>query len=446
MTKKFLFLIFICVIIVFLLNFEMPRIGEDFALSIPYSTSKISLMEKISDIFTKIFQHSLGWNARLGEQLAILFLSFDKTFFNLINIFITIVYCFLVLTYAKGDFPKTDFETSYIFFVTFMMFFLLPKSGDLFLWASVATNYLWGSFLLILFFLPYRIWLSGRNFFLHKSKIYYGIFICLGILAGMTNENTVLAIVGMILISYFLHRIKAIDTISPPNWFWIGLPFLLIGYFYLLLSPSTKMRRDYYLQAYGISQQGISDYILKAPELIIQYFSNSKNLLFVFLLFALLLFYINRKGKQDLHNKNNIRISIFLFLISFSSVAVLIFAPYFESRTLLLNWFFLFAIIANFMYEFYPLKKLIILSTIPVLLFGLLNLSKLSICTFNLSIEAQNRKVNIIEQTKNGLSEIIIDRYSTSCPDYFSDREDWLISFLHDEIYYGVNKIIIVSP
>jgi len=98
------------------------------------------------------------------------------------------------------------------------------------------------------------------------------------------------------------------------------------------------------------------------------------------------------------------------------------------------------------MYEFYPLKKLIILSTIPVLLFGLLNLSKLSICTFNLSIEAQNRKVNIIEQTKNGLSEIIIDRYSTSCPDYFSDREDWLISFLHDEIYYGVNKIIIVSP
>ena len=131
--KIIFFLIIICIFIVIALNFIMPRIGEDFALSVPYSHDQVSLIEKSTEIFSKIVQHSKGWNARLGEQLAILFLSFNKTFFNILNIFITIIYCYLVLIYANGDFPKIDIKTSYIFLITFTMFFLLPKSGDIFL-------------------------------------------------------------------------------------------------------------------------------------------------------------------------------------------------------------------------------------------------------------------------------------------------------------------------
>lgn len=447
--KKLIFLlIIICILIVIALNFIMPRIGEDFALSVPYSHDQISLIEKSTEIFSKIVQHSTGWNARLGEQLAILFLSFNKTFFNILNIFITIIYCYLVLIYANGDFPKIDIKTSYIFLITFTMFFLLPKSGDLFLWTSVATNYLWSSFLLILFFLPYRLWLSGRDIFLHKPNVYIGFFAFLAILAGMTNENTVIAVIGMIVIGYFLHRFNIVNTISPPKWFWTGLPFLLFGYSYLLLSPSTKMRRDYYLQAFGISSHGISDFIVKVPEVLSQYFTNSKNLLIIFFIFCLLLMIFQRKSilSSNYENKNNLKISIYLLLISYTSVVVLILAPYFESRALLLNWFFLLVIIGNFMLEIFPLKKIIILSTLPILLLGSINIGKLSICTLNLSREAMVRNINIIEQLNKGSSEISINRFKTSCPDFFSDREDWLISFLHDEIYYGVNEISIVSP
>ena len=148
---------------------------------------------------------------------------------------------------------------------------------------------------MILFFLPYRLWLSGRDIFLHKPNVYIGIFAFLAILAGMTNENTVIAIIGMIVIGYFLHRFNVVNTISPPRWFWTGLPFLLFGYSYLLLSPSTKMRRDYYLQAFGISSQGISDFIAKVPEVFKSIFHKFQEFIDNFLYFLFAINYLSKK-------------------------------------------------------------------------------------------------------------------------------------------------------
>ena len=434
--------------IVIALNFMMPRIGEDFALSVPYSQHQASWIEKTSQIYTKIVLHSNGWNARLGEQLAILILSFNKTIFNVLNIFVTLIYCFLVLIYAKGDFPKIDFKTSYIYLVTFSIFFLIPKSGDLFLWTSVATNYLWSSFILLFFLLPYRMWLSGRDLFINKPKVIFVFFALIAIFAGMTNENTVIAVIGMIIFGYFFSKNKIKKTISHPKWYWFGLFFLIIGYSYLLLSPSTKMRRDYYLQAYGIQSQGVLDYILRVPEIINQFLVNSKNILIFLVLISLLYIVLQKKKFLELNqeNKNNFFVIIYFVLLSFASVAALVFVPYFESRSLLLNWFFLLVLIGNFMFQIFPLKRTIILISLPFVIFGFINISKLCDCTFNLSQESQVRQLSIMNQIDSGSSVIFIDRYKTSCPNFFSDREDWLISFHHDEVYYGVEEIKIINP
>ena len=452
--EKITFLLIFLYIFLFitLINFQTPLIGEDFALSIPYSNKDDGFVKIISLVGEKIYYQSTTWNARLGEQLTIIILAFDKVIFNVLNIFLTFAFFYLIIVYSKGEFVKVS--SSYFYFIALMLsiFLLLPNAGDILFWITVASNYLWSVLILLLFFLPYRLLFSGKDILTNSPVIFRILLIPLAVLAGMTNENTVIAVLTMLIVAYIATRKGTYSTISIPKWYWPNFSLLLIGYGYLFLSPSTKIRREYFQKTLGIQNDNLFSYFTKAVNIFKQYISFSKNLLFVLIftvliftaLFLLLMKWYHWKLQSG--NFNNLIISAFTAGGSFVSVAVLIAAPYFESRTLLFNWFFLLVLLLTFVNEIYSRKSILLVLTVPILLIGLIQTPVIYNCSSQLSGEAKAREKLILTQINNGSMEITVDRFKTDCPNIFSNREDWLILFGHDEVYYNVKDIRILKP
>lgn len=441
-----LFLIYI--LLLFDLNAKMPLLGEDFALSLPYSDRVLSIFEKVPLLYNKIYFHSIGWNARLGEQLAIVFSSIDKRVFDLLNVLITFFFLYLLITYALGKFPKRNITTLLLFIVGLSILFLLPMAGDNLLWISVVTNYLWSIFLLAVFFLPYRLLFSGRDIFQNKHFLIQGLFFPVALLAGMTNENTIIAVIVIIILGYLFVKTSMIQSITIPKWYWSHFVFLCIGYGYLLLSPSTKLRREYYANAYGIQNPGIS-YYLKNIFQIIKNYIHASELLLILLGIIIAIYFILALWKHiTIPNERriNLLINFFLFAASFVSVVALIVVPYFESRSLLFNWFCLIALMLGILIELINYKEIFLLLTVPILVLGLVKSTNLYHCIIDLSTDSYIRQNNILTQINNGSRDITITRFTDTCNNILSNRDDWLVQFSHDENYYQVDHIYIINP
>jgi hypothetical protein len=450
MRKGYITLLFFVYILSFIIviNFKTPLIGEDFALSIPYSHKNENLYEKVSLISNKIVVQSTNWNARLGEQLAIIFLAFNKSFFRILNIIVTFIFFYLILTYAKGDFPSINPTFFFLITLQISIFLLIPKVGDILFWITVASNYLWGVSILILFLLPYRLWYSGKDMFENASIMLRFLFIPLTVLAGMTNENTVIAVILMIIAGFIFAKKGFFKTMPTPRWYWQNMAFLLVGYGYLILSPSTKRRRGYYLELFGTQNEGIIDYLSKSINVLQHYIVSSKNLIILIVIFTLLFLILTKWYGWNLSkkSKDNLVVSLILTFCSFVSVAVLIAAPYLESRSLLFNWFFLFVFFTIIIIELYSQKRILILLTIPLLIIGFAQTPIIFNCSSRLYEEAATRHNEILTQINSGSRHIKVHRFNTYCPRVFSSREGWLIETGHDEVYYGVEDIKIMSP
>jgi hypothetical protein len=446
MKKKdyvLLIAIFFLVVIV-VLNFNMPLYGEDFALSTTLLQHNYGFLEKIQLSLQKIIFQSTNWNARLGEQLAIFFLAFNKNLFNVCNIFITLLFVYLIMIYATGKFLPINTKSLLYWSVTISLLLFLPLIGDTLLWVSVSTNYLWSLTILASFFLPYRFFYSGQDILANKPKPIYFLFFFLGLLAGMTNENTVVSIILIIIFGGVFYKKLFPQTISIPKWYWSSFSALLIGYAYLLFSPSTKIRQSYYQEVFHINNLSFSQYVEKAVHLSVQYAQSTKvllGILVVVILFALICFR-SLNFKNIFHNKNII-INFSILLFSFLSVAALIMAPYFESRSLFFNWFCLLICIINIIDQLINYNLVRILIIIPLIIIGITNSISLYHCTMSLEAESNFRHYDILSQIERGENIITVKKYRATCPVIFSDREDWRIQFQHDENYYGVDQIII---
>jgi hypothetical protein len=269
----------------------------------------------------------------------------------------------------------------------------------------------------------------------------------LALFAGMTNENTVIAVIVMILAGFLLTRIKLLPPYKFPNWYWRNLGFLTAGYCYLLFSPSTKLRNQYYIKAYGITNEGFSFYLNKFVKLIDHYFQNTKTLIMIlgiFIVVLLVIYFIDHSALKK-ETKTNFLILLFLFTTSFVSVIALIFAPYLEGRALFFNWFWLFVLLIYCTMEIIAHRKEFLLMTVPIICFGLFQSGSIYKCTNDLHFQSNIRHNFILDEINRGSRVISVPGIKNYCPNVFSDREGWLVSFHHDEVFYGVEDIQITN-
>jgi hypothetical protein len=107
-----------------------------------------------------------------------------------------------------------------------------------FLWLTGAANYLWTTFFVLCFILPYVIYINNGKPYKYKYALTFGIAI-LGVIAGWCNENNSGG--AVLLTTFFLIYCKLFKTKIQP-WMVSGYIGIIVGYSFLLLAPGNYIR------------------------------------------------------------------------------------------------------------------------------------------------------------------------------------------------------------
>lgn len=438
-------------------NYHTPLIGEDFALSPVKAAHQFGpLKEKLGLIVDKIILQSSHWNARLGEQLAIFFLGFHKGYFNLLNSVVAATYFYTIFLYAFGrvaDFRRR--RDIYPFIISFaLVIFLMPAFGEIYFWTTGACNYLWACELILIFGLPYRLLLSGKDV-LSRRRTLLPLFCMLGFLAGMSSENSAV-VFGVLILAIILYFIVKKRRLSA--WIYCGGISLSAGILYLYFSPSTKIRLDYYNKAHGVGKVTFSTYILRAWDVAKDFVWSNKYLIGLFI--VLLLFYFFQR-KRDfisaLHssseygeNENNgvqeVFVVLFLLTLTCIALAVLVVPPYHEQRSFFLTVTMLIIVIVRLFSEITrnssPLAKRVTHLVLLVIFF--LTILK-SFLIYEKYVffhnEATMRDVRIKQLAQEKVKEIKVAPFLTRTRRELNTREGYVIGNIQYFMYYGVDNI-----
>jgi len=418
----------LCIVLVVLayLNFSTPLIGEDFALSLPLNEVK-----NLTLLFAKIFNQYTTWNSRLGELLAIIFLYFDKNIFNFINILMFFYFCWLITYFATGE---KRLNINLVAIVSIVLILVMPVFGEIFIWLTGASNYLFAFCLLASFLVPWRKTWQDYN---QVSIPILFLYIILSILAGMTNENTVPAILVLctLLLTLFVIKNRKLCRLRV-----IGLFFLLAGYLLLVFSPSTNIRIETFRSIYGKTEPSFALYLGRLSNIFSSLFCSSNYLLsiiFVSVIFTLL---VCIKQRKVLFN-----FVFLLFTTSLISLIILIFSPYLEVRSFLLFWF---SGLVLFVFALFQLKEIhygkcvfvCILVSTSVLFYSQLPSYASLYRSFNEEARLRDRRIKTLAlKPVRGL--IKVSRFQTSSNRMLNTREDYLFRNKLYAEYYNVKQI-----
>jgi len=438
--QRIFYLLLFCLLmsIVLTINFKTPLIGEDYALSLPYSLSNKSLIEKIPSINSKISKQFLTWNSRIGEQLAIIFLAIDKTIFNFVNTGFFLVFCWLIIIYSTGTLIN-EYLIKKLLLAVSIVFLTFPEIGQVFFWLTGSTNYLWGIVLILLFLLPYRMFLAGYDLLHSKNILIKTMYLLLGLLAGMTNENTVPAMIFILICSivWFHFKKKRI-----PRWYWSGVISFIAGFLVLFLSPSTLIRYSYYKNSRDIPDPSISMLVANIKKIVQVFFESNWPLILIciILFISFYLVFLLSESRKKINHRNIIPIIIFS-AGSLISLAPLVFAPYIEERSFLITWFFFAVIIFWFIIEleryYKKIETIAYLAAVItiVLLINIVNIYD------RFEQEVNIRHYYILANSQIGVKNLSVDAYQTHDSKYLTTRDNYLENSLHDEVYYGIKSI-----
>lgn len=262
--KNKLIFIFICIIIVgitFALNHFEPYYADDLNYMKIYNTEKP--LKTIGDVFISQINHYKLWNGRTVVHTIdqLFMLSGDKVYFDIANTVVTVFLLSIIYTFCMGK----NISNSFLLFAFSFLFFCSPSIGEVLVWQTGACNYLWGSFLLLIFFLPYLRYLifllssnselvnlnSGGNVrtkVMRVSSILSSIGMgLLGVLAGWTIEagsSMILFGIGLILLiqAYFCTKRQS-HFFRPKAWEIVGFVSAILGFGLLIFAPGQRVRQ-----------------------------------------------------------------------------------------------------------------------------------------------------------------------------------------------------------
>lgn len=427
---------------ILIINTKTPMIGEDYALSLQYYDKiNSSTYQKLTLIYERMQYQFTNWNSRFGEQLAILFLGFDKTFFNILNSFAFIVLAAINVRFGIGETNSISTTKLLIYtsLVLMMYYIFLPALGESVFWLTGSTNYLWGLVFLLFFLLPFINILERPTKAEQRLPFYYLI---LGFFAGMTNENTVP--VSIIFCCLAIVRLRL--NKSKVNFaYYLAFIFHCIGYASLLFSPSTKIRREYYDQIFGSVNPSLSVYLDRLVKILADFFYYYKSYIFVTLILLTLYFIVRLISKNNLGPFLRSRpFSLILFILfSFIAVIDMIAVPYYEVRSSLLTFFALTSFIISIIDYFSNSKRpLFFLSVFLLLLGWLFTFNNMRITYNRFDADFQKRETILLGEV--GLKKtIVVPRFSEIQDQRLLNSREFYLEFnnLNYSAYYGYDEI-----
>lgn len=224
--------------IILFLNIKTHLTGDDYVYSFLYLTS--NRLTSISEIFESQYTHYLVWGGRSVVHFIaqLLLLISNPLIADIINSLAFIAYIYVVyihITAGKG------LSVSLLLIIFSLTWLLQPAFAETILWITGSANYLWGTLFILLFLLPFRLYV---NKYIKPFRAYLqaGAMFTAGIIAGWTNENTAAAMIIMIIL--FILYYRKIKKYTVPLWMYTALLGSIVGYCIMIMAPGNFVRAE----------------------------------------------------------------------------------------------------------------------------------------------------------------------------------------------------------
>ena len=301
---------------IFFLNLKTYITGDDYVYSFVYQTQE--RLASISDVFESQYTHYFVWGGRSVVHVIgqLLLLIHTPIVIDIINS--TVFLLFICLIYYHITAGKKNSISLFVIIFCFV-WILQPVFAETVLWITGSANYLWGTIIILLFLLPYRLFKNqGQK---KIMKLLSPILMLIGgIIAGWTNENTVAAMIVMVVSFIIYYRINKWEV---PFWAYAGLFGAIIGYIIMISAPGNFARAE-----------GITVNALFVAYRIVMHTGTFINYLGAFNLCVVILLILYLKFSKE--NKSAIIPYVIIYFIgSLISIYVMSFSPGFPPRA----WF-----------------------------------------------------------------------------------------------------------
>lgn len=227
-------LILICIFLfMLLLNHWMPIHRDDYDYSLVWGTARH--VGSFSDVITSCVNHYLFHGGRMVTVFGLdLFLWLGKWAFDLANAAFFTALVFLLACHVRRDTHALR-EPALLAMTALLLWLCLPHFGEVAVWKSGSTVYLWSGLCAAAFLLPYNLFLAGKISW-GKSAVLPMFF--LGILGGWSVENLSVTVVCVT----FLSSLYAYKKRNCPLWLPAGFFGALAGFAGLLAAPGNYVR------------------------------------------------------------------------------------------------------------------------------------------------------------------------------------------------------------
>ena len=215
------------------LNLLLPIRGDDFDYSLIWGTTQH--IESFSDVCQSMWNHYLTHG---GRMVTVFFLDFflwlGKFPFDVANAAVFTGIVALLYFHGTRD-TKLTAEPGILAAAALLLWICLPHFGEVAVWKSGSTVYLWSGFFAALFLLPYNLFLAGR---IHWGAGMTVPMFLLGILGGWSVEN--LAVTVVLLAAGICWYVR--KTAPLPLWMASGAIGALVGAVGLIGAPGNFAR------------------------------------------------------------------------------------------------------------------------------------------------------------------------------------------------------------
>ena len=222
----------------FALNHFMPIHRDDYDYAMIWKTGVP--IASLSDVLTSAVQHYLLHGGRMVTVFCLdLFLWLGKLPFDAANALMFLVLVLLVAMHARRALVLSPGVPAA---AALLLWLCLPHFGEVAVWKSGSTVYLWSAVPALLFLLPYNLCLkslgTGRRE--RHTKAVLPMFL-LGVLAGWSLENLAVTVVGTAL-GASLYAVRRYAFLPP--WMAAGAFGALLGLIGLIAAPGNYVRYD----------------------------------------------------------------------------------------------------------------------------------------------------------------------------------------------------------
>lgn len=300
-----------------LLNLLTPHIVDDFTYARNFYTR--GAVNSVTDIFPSMAAHYFKMNGRtVPHFFAQLFMYLPKWVFNIVN---AAVFAALPVVIDAFCSERNKFRFCGIILLFTAVWLGEPVFGEVNLWLTGACNYLWGIVFCLTFLLPYAK--AEQGIFVLDSRIKSIAFALFSLLAGGYSENTSAAVIAAaFLFMLIVLKRRGLRGMAPYISAWLCA---VIGYIVMAFSPAGAAAK---IAGLDHLREGIR-------SAFVMYRSLWPMLAVYFICVTAVIV-----GKTEIRK---IFVSLTLFAASLAANFIMVFASYYEERSLASVFVFLLA-------------------------------------------------------------------------------------------------------